>query len=237
MTPCWHNFLACDVTFFMQVKEDVYEKIDKELLEFVEDVLLNRCDNATERMLEYAATLEPKCKPTAIVKLSAEPATPAVNFTPKVNPVPAGHDTLAPDATLPPVPKYKIATDPIKKSGAFDTLDKLFKKRIAFIDGAMGTQIQKYKLEEEDFRGTVYPNHAHELKGNNDVLVLTRPDVIEAIHTAYLEGGADIIETNTFNGTWISQSDYQLQVKYCADRLLGGSGRQHAAQDSLSLHA
>ncbi len=91
-------------------------------------------------------------------------------------------------------------------------LDQLFKQRIAFIDGAMGTQIQKYKLQEEDFRGDLFTNHGHELKGNNDLLVLTRPDVIAEIHMAYLEGGADIIETNTFNGTWISQSDYQLQV-------------------------
>ena len=67
-------------------------------------------------------------------------------------------------------------------------------------------------LQESDFRGDRYKNHSHELKGNNDVLVLTRPDVIEAIHLAYLEAGADIIETNTFNGTWISQTDYQLQV-------------------------
>jgi len=68
-------------------------------------------------------------------------------------------------------------------------------------------------LQEADFCGTVFPNHSHELKGNNDLLVLTRPDIIEAIHTAYLEAGADIIETNTFNGTSISQADYQLQVR------------------------
>jgi 5-methyltetrahydrofolate--homocysteine methyltransferase len=98
------------------------------------------------------------------------------------------------------------------QSPAFAQLDALFKQRIAFIDGAMGTMIQRHKLEEEDFRRGVYDGHSHELKGNNDVLVLTRPDVIKDIHTAYLEAGADIIETNTFNGTWISQSDYELQV-------------------------
>ena len=73
-------------------------------------------------------------------------------------------------------------------------------------------------MQEDDFRGDRYKKHSHELKGNNDVLVLTRPDVIEAIHVAYLEAGADIIETNTFNGTWISQSDYELQAKVRADR-------------------
>ncbi|KAI7837900.1 hypothetical protein COHA_008281, partial [Chlorella ohadii] len=191
-----------------QVKADVYEKIDKELLEFVEDVLLNRRDDATERLLEYAATLDPKSKPTALVKLNAQPADPVLPA--KVNPIPAGVDPLAPDAELPPVPAYKAWADPLAKSEAFDQLEALMKERIIFIDGAMGTMIQRYKLEEEDFRGERYKSHAHELKGNNDVLVLTRPDVIEEIHTAYLEAGADIIETNTFNGTTISQADYSL---------------------------
>jgi 5-methyltetrahydrofolate--homocysteine methyltransferase len=67
-------------------------------------------------------------------------------------------------------------------------------------------------MQEQDFRGEVFKDHPHELKGDNDVLVLTRPDVIESVHTAYLAAGADIIETNSFNSTWISQADYQLQV-------------------------
>ena len=111
----------------------------------------------------------------------------------------------------PPVPKYKGWRDPIKKSPAFAPLEALMRERIIYIDGAMGTMIQRYKLEEEDFRGERFASHGHELKGNNDLLVLTRPDVIDAIHTAYLEAGADIIETNTFNGTSISQADYELQ--------------------------
>ena len=78
-------------------------------------------------------------------------------------------------------------------------------KRIVFIDGAMGTMIQRYKLQEEDYRGERYAKHAHELKGNNDLLVITRPKIIKEIHHAYLDAGADIIETNTFNGTSISQ--------------------------------
>eukprot|EP00882_Tetradesmus_deserticola_P018706 GHRQ01020091.1.p1 GENE.GHRQ01020091.1~~GHRQ01020091.1.p1 ORF type:complete len:324 (-),score=106.18 GHRQ01020091.1:175-1146(-) len=201
--------VTADVVLFLQVNEDVYSKLDKELLEFVEDVLLNRCDNATERMLEYAATLEPKCKPTAVRKL-ADAVGP--KLTPKLNPIPAGFDPLAPPADLPPVPSYTPRADPLQRSAAFEQLESLMKQRIIFIDGAMGTMIQRFKLQEEDFRGERYANHSHELKGNNDILVITRPDVIEDIHMQYLNGGADIIETNTFNGTTISQADYELQV-------------------------
>ena len=78
-------------------------------------------------------------------------------------------------------------------------------ERIMFIDGAMGTMNQRYKLQEEDYRGERYAKHEHELKGNNDLLVITRPNVIKEIHHAYLDAGADILETNTFNGTSISQ--------------------------------
>ncbi len=83
--------------------------------------------------------------------------------------------------------------------------------RILVLDGAMGTMIQRYELDESDFRGERFSDHATSLKGNNDLLSLTRPDVIEAIHRAYLTAGADILETNTFNGTAISQSDYNVQ--------------------------
>jgi 5-methyltetrahydrofolate--homocysteine methyltransferase len=87
-------------------------------------------------------------------------------------------------------------------------LEDLIRKKILVLDGAMGTMIQQYRLEEEDFAGSRFAGHSHELKGNNDILSLTRPDVILKIHEAYLEAGADIIETNTFNGTAISQEDY-----------------------------
>ncbi|MFA5648067.1 MAG: methionine synthase [Bacteroidales bacterium] len=80
--------------------------------------------------------------------------------------------------------------------------------RILILDGAMGTQLQNFKLTEDDFRGKLFSKHPKNLKGNNDILSLTRPDVIEQIHRAYLDAGADIIETNTFNATSISQSDY-----------------------------
>lgn len=82
---------------------------------------------------------------------------------------------------------------------------------IIFLDGAMGTMIQQYKLAEKDFRGSFFTQHPRDLKGNNDLLSLTRPDVIAEIHRQYLEAGADIIETNTFNGTRISQADYGLE--------------------------
>ncbi|HVR70489.1 MAG TPA: methionine synthase [Vicinamibacteria bacterium] len=87
----------------------------------------------------------------------------------------------------------------------------LLQARIAVIDGAMGTMIQAHRLDEAGFRGERFQDHARELKGNSDVLNLTRPDVIEGIHRQYLEAGADIVETNTFTSTSISQADYGLQ--------------------------
>lgn len=113
----------------------------------------------------------------------------------------------------PPVPVYKACHDSLTRSAVFDDLEQLMQERIMFIDGAMGTQIQKWKLQESDFRGDRYQSHPDELKGNNDILVITRPDVVESIHNTFLEAGADIIETNTFNGTTISQADYSLDTK------------------------
>jgi 5-methyltetrahydrofolate--homocysteine methyltransferase len=89
-------------------------------------------------------------------------------------------------------------------------LPALLARRIAIIDGAMGTMIQRHKLAEADFRGDRWRDHGKDLKGNNDLLVLTRPDVIRAIHESYLAAGADIIETNTFGATSIAQEDYGL---------------------------
>ena len=79
------------------------------------------------------------------------------------------------------------------------------------MDGAMGTMIQRYDLTEEDFRGDRFTNFEKEIKGNNDILSITKPDVIKAIHCAYLEAGSDIIETNTFSATSIAQEDYEMQ--------------------------
>jgi 5-methyltetrahydrofolate--homocysteine methyltransferase len=90
-------------------------------------------------------------------------------------------------------------------------LTEAAQQRILIIDGAMGTMIQQYHLSEKDFRGTRFTTHHKDLQGNNDLLCLTRPDVVEAIHRAYLEAGADIVETNTFSSTSIAQADYDLQ--------------------------
>ena len=91
-----------------------------------------------------------------------------------------------------------------------NSLYELVKKRVLVIDGAMGTMIQQYKLKEEDYRGERFARFHKEIKGNNDILNLTQPQIIKAIHRQYLEAGADIIETNTFNGTAISLADYDM---------------------------
>ena len=92
-----------------------------------------------------------------------------------------------------------------------DLLHRLLAQRILVLDGAMGTMIQRLKLTDEQFRGDRFKNHPGDLKGNSDLLVLTRPDDIAGIHAQYLDAGADIIETNTFTATTISQADYRLE--------------------------
>ena len=90
-------------------------------------------------------------------------------------------------------------------------IQEILKNRILILDGAMGTMIQRHKLEEDDFRKGWFENHPKSLKGNNDLLSLTRPEIIQDIHRKYFEAGADIAETNTFSGTWIAQADYGLE--------------------------
>ena len=90
-------------------------------------------------------------------------------------------------------------------------IKQLMAERILVLDGAMGTMIQSYKLEEEDYRGERFSEHPCDVKGNNDLLSLTRPDIIKAIHGAYFDAGADIVETNTFNSTSIAMADYQME--------------------------
>src|SRR5262249_7250462 len=87
----------------------------------------------------------------------------------------------------------------------------LMEQRILIMDGAMGTMIQNAKLDEAGYRGACFHDHTRDLKGDNDLLSLTQPDVVRAIHDAYLEAGADIIETNTFTATSIAQADYGLE--------------------------
>jgi 5-methyltetrahydrofolate--homocysteine methyltransferase len=90
-------------------------------------------------------------------------------------------------------------------------IQDLLKERILVLDGAMGTMIQRYKLEEKDFRNESLKDHPHPLKGNNDLLSITRPDIIKEIHKQYFEAGSDIIETNTFGSTTVAQADYHLE--------------------------
>lgn len=118
----------------------------------------------------------------------------------------------------------------------FQKLSKLLHERILVLDGAMGTMIQSYKLTESDFRGERFARHSHDLFGNNDLLCLTRPDVIGAIHRAYLDAGADIIETNSFNGTSISQSDYGTEdavydINFAAARLAREAADEFTAKN------
>lgn len=93
---------------------------------------------------------------------------------------------------------------------AYD-IQEILKKRILVLDGAMGTMIQRHTLDEDDFRGEYFKDHHKSLKGNNDLLSITRPDIIKEIHAEYFRAGADIAETNTFSGTTIAQADYDLQ--------------------------
>jgi 5-methyltetrahydrofolate--homocysteine methyltransferase len=112
-----------------------------------------------------------------------------------------------------------------------DELARLLDQRILLLDGAMGTMIQGYKLDEAGYRGACLAGHDHDVKGDNDILALTQPDAVQAIHDAYFEAGADIVSTNTFNATSIAQADYGLQgrvkelnaaaarlARECADR-------------------
>lgn len=105
-----------------------------------------------------------------------------------------------------------------------ELLKNILRNRILVLDGAMGTMIQRYKLTEEQFRGERLKNHPHDLKGNNDILSITQPQIIKEIHREYLNAGSDIIETNTFNSTSVSQADYKteeyvFEMNLCAARI------------------
>jgi 5-methyltetrahydrofolate--homocysteine methyltransferase len=121
-------------------------------------------------------------------------------------------------------------------TSVFEQLQGILKQRIMIIDGAMGTMIQRYKLKEEDFRGDRFKDHPTDLKGDNDLLVLTRPEIIQEIHEKYLEAGADIIETNTFNATTISQADYKMEhvvyeINKTAAQIAKAACQKYAAKD------
>lgn len=91
------------------------------------------------------------------------------------------------------------------------SIHDIIQKRILILDGAMGTMIQRHQLTEDDFRNKALKEHPYPLKGNNDLLCITRPDIIKEIHRQYFEAGADIVETNTFGGTFVAQADYHLE--------------------------
>ncbi len=99
----------------------------------------------------------------------------------------------------------------MKKIASWASLEKAALERILIIDGAMGTMIQRHKLEEEDYRGERFADWERDVKGNNDLLVLTQPEIIGGVHEEYLEAGADLIETNTFNAQRISMADYGME--------------------------
>jgi 5-methyltetrahydrofolate--homocysteine methyltransferase len=102
--------------------------------------------------------------------------------------------------------------DEVERRTRLERLKKLLEERIVFLDGAMGTMIQQHRLDERGYRGERFRNHGRDLQGNNDILTLTRPDIVGGIHRAYLEAGSDIIETNTFNSNSISQADYGTEA-------------------------
>jgi 5-methyltetrahydrofolate--homocysteine methyltransferase len=125
-------------------------------------------------------------------------------------------------------------------------LEEAAASRILILDGAMGTMIQRHTFEEADFRGSRFKDHAKDLRGNNDLLILTQPDAIKAIHVAYLEAGADIIETNTFSSTTIAQADYGLEhlafelnregarlAREAADEVAAKTGRRRFVAGSI----
>src|SRR5664279_1590024 len=109
--------------------------------------------------------------------------------------------------------------------------------RILIIDGAMGTMIQRYKLEEKDYRGDRFKDWASDVKGNNDLLSITRPDIIRAIHLEYFEAGADIIETNTFSSTAIAQADYNMQSLAYELNVASAKVARQAIEEHLKLKA
>lgn len=118
-----------------------------------------------------------------------------------------------------------------------DSIFTVFKaqldRRVLVLDGALGTMIQQYNLAESDFRGNLFGDVSQQIKGDNDVLNLTRPDVIAEIHEKYLKAGADIIETNTFNATSVSQADYGMQA-HVREMNLAGARLARKLADSYS---
>ena len=119
---------------------------------------------------------------------------------------------------------------------AEEILKKLLSQRIVILDGAMGTMIQSHKLSEQEFRGERFAGHRKDLKGCNDLLCLTQADLIADIHAEYLEAGADIVETNTFNSTSISMADYQLESVVYEINVAGAQAAKKAAERVMAKY-
>jgi len=115
-------------------------------------------------------------------------------------------------------------------------LENLMQRRIVILDGAMGTMIQSYQLDESGYRGRQLASHPYDLKGCNDLLCLTQPEIVETIHRQYLEAGADIIETNTFNSTSISMADYHLEHLVYDLNLAGARVARRAVEAVKAKH-
>lgn len=115
-------------------------------------------------------------------------------------------------------------------------LRNLLAEKILVIDGAMGTMIQRYKLQEEDYRGERFKNYPSDLKGNNDLLVLTQPHIIKEIHREYLNAGADILETNTFNAQTVSLADYDMQALAYEMNVAAAKLAREAADEYMQEH-
>lgn len=118
-----------------------------------------------------------------------------------------------------------------------NSIEKILQQKIMVIDGAMGTMIQQHKLEEPDYRGERFKNWASDIKGNNDLLCLTQPDIIKNIHKQYLEAGADIIETNTFNAQKISLADYGMEALAYEINVAAARIAKKAIEEFQSEHA
>ena len=119
----------------------------------------------------------------------------------------------------------------MERGDRIESMMRALDERIVLLDGAMGTMIQSFGLSEDDFRGERFADWKRDLKGNNDLLSITRPDVIRDIHNRFLDAGADIIETNTFNATVISQADYDLTGSVREINLAGARIAREAADE------
>src|SRR4051812_45180416 len=113
------------------------------------------------------------------------------------------------------------------------TIEQILRNRIMILDGPMGTMIQSFKLDEAGYRGS-FKDHPSDLKGNNDLLNLTQPDIIQSIHRQYLEAGADILETNTFNSNAISMADYKMESLVYDLNVAGAKLARSAADQAMA---